>query len=64
MVEYVGVHNMTRLIAAVGIEPFLIGLADYITADFVRWHKLAYCEANSFPFFGLEHCTLTGYFLT
>lgn len=37
MVEYVGVHNMTRLIAAVGIEPFLIGLADYITADFVRW---------------------------
>lgn len=37
MVQYVGVGNMVRLIGAVGIEPYLIGLADYIEADFRRW---------------------------
>jgi ornithine cyclodeaminase len=37
MVQYVGVQNMVRLIGAVGIEPYLIGLAGYIEADFRRW---------------------------
>lgn len=29
MVQYVGVGNMVRLIGSVGIEPYLVGLADY-----------------------------------
>jgi ornithine cyclodeaminase len=37
MVRYVGVTNMVRLIEHVGIEPYLVGLADYIEADFRRW---------------------------
>ena len=37
MVRYVGVENMVRLIGAVGIEPYLIGLAGYIEEDFRRW---------------------------
>jgi ornithine cyclodeaminase len=38
MVRYVGVENMVRLIGAVGIEPYLIGLAGYIEEDFRRWN--------------------------
>ncbi|WP_035965324.1 ornithine cyclodeaminase [Bradyrhizobium sp. YR681] len=37
MVRYVGVGNMVRLIRAIGIEPYLIGLAGYIEGDFRRW---------------------------
>ncbi|WNJ91815.1 ornithine cyclodeaminase [Bosea sp. 685] len=37
MVQYVGVENMVRLIGSIGIEPYLIGLAGYIEADFRRW---------------------------
>ncbi|MDQ0474632.1 ornithine cyclodeaminase [Labrys wisconsinensis] len=37
MVRYVGVGNMVRLIGAVGIEPYLTGLAGYIEEDFRRW---------------------------
>jgi ornithine cyclodeaminase len=37
MVQYVGVKNMVRLVRAVGVEPFLIGLAGAIEADFRRW---------------------------
>ncbi|CAN7503603.1 ornithine cyclodeaminase [Bosea sp. LjRoot9] len=37
MVQYVGVENMVRLIASIGIEPYLIGLSGYIEADFRRW---------------------------
>lgn len=37
MVQYVGVENMVRLIGAIGIEPYLIGLAGYIEEDFRRW---------------------------
>jgi len=38
MVRYVGVGNMVRLIAAVGLEPYLIGLAGHIEEDFRRWN--------------------------
>jgi ornithine cyclodeaminase len=38
MVRYVGVANMVRLIGAVGIEPYLVGLAGYIEEDFRRWN--------------------------
>ena len=38
MVRYVGVENMVRLIGAVGIEPYLIGLAGYVEQDFRRWN--------------------------
>ncbi|MBS7707511.1 ornithine cyclodeaminase [Chelatococcus asaccharovorans] len=37
MVRYVGVDNMIRLVETLGVEPFLVGLADYIEADFRRW---------------------------
>jgi ornithine cyclodeaminase len=37
MVRYVGVSNMVRLVGAVGIEPYLTGLAGYIEDDFRRW---------------------------
>jgi ornithine cyclodeaminase len=37
MVQYVGVGNMVRLIGAIGVEPYLIGLASYIEEDFRRW---------------------------
>lgn len=36
-VRYVGVDNMVRLVAARGVEAMLIGMADYIEADFLRW---------------------------
>jgi ornithine cyclodeaminase len=38
MVQYVGVENMVRLIGAIGIEPYLTGLAGYIEEDFRRWN--------------------------
>ena len=38
MVRYVGVENMVRLIGAIGVEPYLIGLAGYIEEDFRRWN--------------------------
>ncbi|MBY0611089.1 MAG: ornithine cyclodeaminase [Beijerinckiaceae bacterium] len=37
MVRYVGVKHATGLVASVGIERFIIGLAQYIEDDFRRW---------------------------
>ncbi|AXI42283.1 ornithine cyclodeaminase [Sulfitobacter sp. SK011] len=37
LVPFVSVENMMKLINHIGIEPMLIGLADYIEADFKRW---------------------------
>ena len=37
LVPFVSVDNMMKLINHIGIEPMLIGLADYIEADFKRW---------------------------
>ena len=37
MVQFVGVEDMARLVGAVGVTPFLRGLAGYIEADFLRW---------------------------
>lgn len=36
-VPFVSVDNMMRLVNAIGIEPFLKGLAEVIEADFKRW---------------------------
>ena len=37
LVPFVSVDHMMKLINHIGIEPMLIGLADYIEADFKRW---------------------------
>ena len=37
LVPFVSVHNMMQLIHHIGIEPMLVGLGDYIEADFRRW---------------------------
>ena len=37
IVPFVSVHNMMRLVNAIGIERFLSELADCIEADFARW---------------------------
>ncbi|KQV26981.1 ornithine cyclodeaminase [Rhizobium sp. Root1203] len=39
MVQYVGVSNVIELVRSVGIETFLLGLADYIEEDFRRWEQ-------------------------
>ncbi|MCV3271014.1 ornithine cyclodeaminase [Roseobacter sinensis] len=38
LVPFVSVDNMMRLIHRIGIEEMLRGLAEYIEADFKRWH--------------------------
>jgi len=37
LVPFVSVDHMMQLVHHIGIEPMLIGLADYIEADFKRW---------------------------
>ena len=37
LVPFVSVDNMMKLIHHIGIEPMLIGLGEYIEADFKRW---------------------------
>ena len=37
MTQFIGLGDIQTLLAKTGIEPFLIGLADYIEADFRRW---------------------------
>lgn len=37
LVPFVSVDNMMKLVHHVGVEPMLIGLAEYIEADFKRW---------------------------
>jgi ornithine cyclodeaminase len=37
LVPFVSVDNMMKLVHHIGIEPMLVGLADYIEADFRRW---------------------------
>jgi ornithine cyclodeaminase len=39
MVQFVGVDDMVRLISSIGMERFLLGLADYIESDFRRWNE-------------------------
>ena len=36
-VPFVSVDNMMRLVHSIGVEAMLVGLADYIEADFRRW---------------------------
>ena len=37
MTDFVGVRNMTRWIGAIGVEPIIAGLVDYLEQDFRRW---------------------------
>lgn len=37
MVEFVGAANVIDLVAELGVEPYLVGLAGYIEEDFRRW---------------------------
>lgn len=37
IVPFVSVDNMMKIVLSVGIESFLLGLADYIEEDFKRW---------------------------
>ncbi|MGJ8617119.1 MAG: ornithine cyclodeaminase [Sulfitobacter sp.] len=37
LVPFVSVDHMMKLIHHIGVEPMLVGLADYIEADFKRW---------------------------
>ena len=37
LVPFVSVDNMMKLIHHIGIEEMLLGLAEYIEADFKRW---------------------------
>ncbi len=37
MVQFVNVQNVIDLVAELGVEPFLVGLAGYIEDDFRRW---------------------------
>jgi ornithine cyclodeaminase len=39
VVQYVGVGNVIELVRSVGIEAFMLGLADYIEVDFRRWEQ-------------------------
>ena len=39
LVPFVSVDNMMRIVLEKGIEPFLIGLAERIEADFLRWEQ-------------------------
>ncbi|MFD2141927.1 ornithine cyclodeaminase [Ancylobacter oerskovii] len=39
MVRYIGVENVTRLVRAIGVEPYLVGLSRYIEDDFRRWPR-------------------------
>lgn len=38
-VPFVSVDNMMKNVAAIGVEAFLSGLADYIEEDFLRWES-------------------------
>ncbi|WP_457578637.1 ornithine cyclodeaminase [Ensifer adhaerens] len=38
VVQYVGVGNVIELVKSIGIETFLVGLAEYIEDDFRRWN--------------------------
>lgn len=39
MTQFIGTQDIRTLLDRTGIEPFLIGLADYIEADFRRWES-------------------------
>ena len=39
MTLYVGVEDFSRLVAAIGVEPFITGIAERIEADFRRWEE-------------------------
>lgn len=39
MTQFIGTGDIRTLLHRTGIEPFLVGLADYIEADFRRWES-------------------------
>lgn len=39
MTQFIGTSDIRALLRKTGVEPFLVGLADYIEADFRRWEQ-------------------------
>ncbi|WCM29905.1 ornithine cyclodeaminase [Sphingomonas sp. QA11] len=39
MTVYVGVEDLCRLVASIGMEPFIQGIADRLESDFRRWEE-------------------------
>ena len=39
MTQFIGTSDIRALLGKTGIEPFLVGLAGYIEADFRRWEQ-------------------------
>jgi ornithine cyclodeaminase len=43
MTRYIDVQDIKRLVTSVGPEAFMLGLVDYIEADYLRWDKFQKC---------------------
>ncbi|MBI3146190.1 MAG: ornithine cyclodeaminase, partial [Pseudogulbenkiania sp.] len=39
MTRYIDVKDIKRLVTSVGPEAFMLGLVDYIEADYLRWDE-------------------------
>ncbi|GAB2887114.1 ornithine cyclodeaminase [Microvirgula curvata] len=39
MTRYIDVNDLKRLLASTGVEPFMLGLVDYIESDYRRWDE-------------------------
>ena len=51
MTRYIDVNDIQQLITTVGVEPFMMTLAEYIRADYLRWNAFEKSArvANHFP---------------
>ena len=51
MTRYIDVNDIKQLLATIGTEPFILGLVDYIRADYLRWDEFQKCArvANHSP---------------
>jgi len=51
MTRYIDVNDIQQLVTTVGVEPFMMTLAEYIRADYLRWNAFEKSArvANHFP---------------